>query len=46
MSVLYRLKKSAALGTVLAAVSTIALADNPPATINVNANGNRHAISP
>src|SRR5436190_1123972 len=36
----------AVLAGMLAAVSTTAWADNPAATINVDVNANRHAISP
>lgn len=38
MFVCHRLEQYAALGYVSAAVSTTALADNPAATINVDAN--------
>jgi hypothetical protein len=46
MSVLYRLKKTALLASVLAVFSITAWADNPTVTVTVNANANRHAISP
>ncbi|HEY5043122.1 MAG TPA: glycoside hydrolase family 44 protein, partial [Verrucomicrobiae bacterium] len=46
MFALYRFQKLTALAGALAAISTTALADNPATAVNVNANGNRHAISP
>ena len=45
-SVHHRFVKFVVLGCVMAAITATALADNPAATINVNANANRHAISP
>ena len=38
--------KLAALGCGMAALIAIASADNPAATVSVNAGANRHAISP
>ena len=46
MFALHRFRKLAALVGVFAAMSRMAWADNPAAAININANGNRHAISP
>ncbi len=46
MSISRRLTKFAALGCGIAATAATALADNPMTTVNVNANANRHAISP
>jgi len=46
MSVCHRLRKFIALSGSMVAVAATAFAQNPAATINVNANGNRHAISP
>jgi hypothetical protein len=43
---LYRFQKLAVLGAIIAAISMTAFADNPAATVNVNANANRHPISP
>ncbi|HLP78641.1 MAG TPA: glycoside hydrolase family 44 protein, partial [Candidatus Paceibacterota bacterium] len=41
-----RLETYFTLGSIFIVASTTALAQNPAATINVNANGNRHSISP
>ena len=46
MSVRRRLRRGAALGGLVLAAATSSLADNPAATVNVNANANRLAISP
>jgi len=46
MFLCHRPGRRAALGGVSILVSTLAFADNPAATIQVDANGNRHAISP
>ena len=46
MSVRKRLRRGAALGGLVLAAATSSLADNPAATVNVNANANRLAISP
>ncbi len=46
MPVYGTLGRFATLGCVITALSTPALADNPATSINVDANANRHAISP
>jgi hypothetical protein len=46
MPVHQRLGKSVVLGGVIAAIAATASAQNPAATVNVNANANRHPISP
>jgi len=46
MAICHRLRKFAALGSGMVAAAATALAQNPAATVNVNANGDRHAISP
>ncbi len=46
MSICRSLGKLVVLGYGMAALATTALADNPAATVNVNANANRHAINP
>lgn len=46
MSVCHHIGKCAALAGVTVAVSTTAFADNPAASVQVDATANRHAISP